>query len=144
MGPIGAAEPAGRGTDPCGNAPSSWVLPWFFDGVGGLPEDAAADGCAMLGIISVPGMGLRLTKLDESSALGAPDATGIDPAEGRDDGADGGADEALLRASTKAPRCELTLLTASGETCPAAFGSPMPGAVVASSGETEIGAGGGP
>ena len=44
----------------------------------------------------------------------------------------------------KAPRCELTLLTASGETCDAAFGSPMPGAVVASSGETEIGAGGGP
>ena len=110
----------------------------------------------MLGIIWVPGTG-RFTPLAEASALGGfepagvgaaaagtpgatADATGIDPADpAARFGEDGGAFEPI--AFENAPRCEATLLTASGETC-GAFGSPRPGVVEASSAGTD--AGGGP
>lgn len=106
----------------------------------------------MLGIIWVPGTA-RFTPLAEASALGGfeaagvgaaagatADATGIDPADpAAGCGEDGGAFSNAM--GPNAPRCEATLLTASGETC-GAFGLPRPGVVEASSAGTD--AGGGP
>lgn len=93
----------------------------------------------MLGIICVPGAP-RFTPLppDDASALAFAFArSGNNPAETAC--AEAGP---AVAAFSKAPRCESTLLTASGEICGAADGSPTPGVVVPSSEGTE--AGGGP
>jgi hypothetical protein len=80
----------------------------------------------MLGMISVPGM-FRRTPLAE--------AEGSEPEAAAED-------RPPCSALPNAPRSDTTLLTASGDTCGAVLGSPIPGAVVASSGE--IDGGGGP
>ena len=89
----------------------------------------------MLGMICVPGILPPPTEGSELGA-GAADAAEIEPAEGRPDGGGG-----APGTESYAPRRESTLLTASGDTCGAAFGSPMPCAVVASSGGTDCGGG---
>jgi hypothetical protein len=96
----------------------------------------------MLGIICVPGTPPRFTPLppDDASALAFAFAfapSGNNPTETAC--TDAGP---AVTAFSKAPRCESTLLTASGEICGAADGSPTPGVVVPSSEGTE--AGGGP
>ena len=102
----------------------------------------------MLGIICVPGTPPRWKPVDGSTpdAAGTAEAAEIDPAEGRLTDGGAGAEPPRADAAAYASRRESTLLTARGETCGAALGSPIPGAVVASSGETDngAGAGGGP
>jgi hypothetical protein len=122
----GAAPLDGRGSDPGGNAWRSCVLPCLFDGEAAA-EAAPIDGCAMLGTSMACVAGTpRFTPLDAASLelwLWIALARAAPPA------------------ASNAPRRESTLLTASGDTCGAELGSPIPGVVLASSGGSE---GGGP
>jgi hypothetical protein len=97
----------------------------------------------MLGIICVPATPPRRKLAGGGSGLAAfgGAAFGAAAFAGNNPAAAARADSGpLVTAFSNAPRCDATLLTASGETCGAKLGAPMPGAVAASSGDT----GGGP
>jgi hypothetical protein len=100
----------------------------------------------MLGIICVPGTPPRFTPLplEDASPLAPAFAFAFAFARSGNNPTETACTDAgpAVTAFSKAPRCESTLLTASGEICGAADGSPTPGVVVPSSEGTE--AGGGP
>ena len=89
----------------------------------------------MLGINCVPGTALRLLLFIASDA-------GCAGLGNRPTAAAAACSGPAVIAFSNAPRCERTLLTASGDTCGAESGLPTPGVVVPSS--AGIDAGGGP